>query len=112
VSVPISVVETKEFARHAAAVWTDDERSAFVDWIARNPTAGDLIPGAGGLRKVRWRREGTGKRSGARVVYFYHGRTMPLYLLMVYAKAQRENMDHAGVQALARVVIAIKQQFR
>ena len=71
-SVPITVVELPLFQRLAAAVWDDTEREEFVDFIARNPAAGDLIPGAGGVRKVRWRRQGMGKRGGARVIYFHH----------------------------------------
>jgi hypothetical protein len=73
-------------------VWGDTERAEFVDYIARNPEIGDLIPETGGVRKVRWRRQRTGKRGGARVVYFYHDLQMPLFLLLVYAKAQREDM--------------------
>jgi hypothetical protein len=91
-SSPITVVELPLFQRLAAAVWNNAEREEFVDFIARNPEAGDLIPETGGVRKVRWRRQGMGKRGGARVIYIYHGVQMPLFLMMVYAKAQRENI--------------------
>jgi hypothetical protein len=57
-SVPLSVVETPP--EH---VRSDAERQEFVDYIARNPEAGDLIPDTGGVRKVRWRRQGMGKRA-------------------------------------------------
>jgi hypothetical protein len=69
---PITVAETAVFLRQAAEIWTDDERGAFVDFNARNPEAGDLVPQSLGLRKVRWRRRGIGKRGGVRVIYFYH----------------------------------------
>ncbi|HEX3575314.1 MAG TPA: addiction module toxin RelE, partial [Rhodopila sp.] len=49
------------------------------------------MPDTGGLRKIRWPRPGTGKRGGVRVVYFCHDDSMPLYLLLIYAKAEREN---------------------
>jgi hypothetical protein len=65
--VPVSVVETPQFVRQADDVWSDDERHEFVDYIARNPEVGDVIPETGGVRKVRWRRQGTGKRGGVRV---------------------------------------------
>src|SRR5438067_12375043 len=81
------------FIRQAAAVWTEEERSEFVDFIARNPEVGDLIPQSGGVRKVRWTRRGSGKRGGARVIYFYYTADMPLYLLMMYAKAQRDDLS-------------------
>ncbi len=49
-----TVVETAEFQKKAKAVWSDAQREAFIDWIAANPGAGDVIPGADGARKVRW----------------------------------------------------------
>ncbi len=101
---PITVAETAVFMRQAADVWTDEERSAFVDFIARNPEAGDLIPESGGVRKVRWGRQGSGKQGGVRVIYFYQRSDVPLYLLMIYAKARREDLSPDAkrvVQALA-----------
>lgn len=55
---------------HGCSVWGDDERASFIDWIAQNPEAGDVIPGATPLRKVRWGRAGTGKRGGVRGIYY------------------------------------------
>jgi hypothetical protein len=56
-------------------------------WAA-NPDAGDVIPGAGGCRKVRWRRPDMGKRGGARVIYFNRLEQGEIWLLMVYVKAK------------------------
>jgi mRNA-degrading endonuclease RelE of RelBE toxin-antitoxin system len=75
--------ETPLFAHQAERVWSDAEREEFVDFIAGNPEAGDLIPETGGVRKVRWSRAGSGKRGGARVIYFHHDANQPLYLLLV-----------------------------
>jgi hypothetical protein len=80
------VAETPLFVRQADSIWNEQEREEFVNYIARNPEAGDVIPESGGVRKVRWGRAGDGKRGGARVIYFYHDDTRPLYLLLVYAK--------------------------
>ena len=60
-----SVIEHPTFQRQAAGIWNEDELHAFVDWIAANPLAGDVIPGADGARKVRWSVQGRGKRGGA-----------------------------------------------
>jgi hypothetical protein len=65
-----TVAETDVFIRYAQQVWSADERDAFVTWIASNPLAGDVIPGTAGLRKVRYSRQGVGKRGGVRVVYY------------------------------------------
>ncbi|MBS0272984.1 MAG: type II toxin-antitoxin system RelE/ParE family toxin [Proteobacteria bacterium] len=89
----IAVAETPLFVRQAEKIWSEAEREAFVDFIARNPEAGDVIPDTGGVRKVRWSRSGSGKRGGTRVIYFFLHRGKPIYLLMMYAKARQENLD-------------------
>ncbi len=111
-NVPLSVVETPQFVRQAADVWDDAERQEFVDYIARNPEAGDVIPDTGGIRKIRWRRQGMGKRGGVRVIYFYHNPVTPLFLLMVYAKAVREDVAPEAKKALAEFVARIKRAAR
>lgn len=88
----LTVIETDEFSTWAAKVWSDSEREAFVDWIAANPEAGDVIPGTGGCRKVRWSRAGMGKRGGARVIYYLRLASGEVVLLIVYAKAKFDNL--------------------
>ena len=87
-----AVVETAEFQKQAKAVWSDAEREAFIDWIAANPSAGDVIPGADGARKVRWGGAGKGKRGGVRVIYFHLTDDEIVLLVMVYAKAVQANV--------------------
>lgn len=107
---PVTVVETPTFLRQAGAIWDEDDRLALVDFIARNPESGDLIPGTGGVRKVRWSRQGSGKRGGARVIYFYYHADAPIYLLLAYAKAQRTDMTPDEKRAVAALASALKQQ--
>lgn len=104
----ITVVETPLFVRQADAIWSDDERSEFIDFIAASPEAGDLIPETGGVRKVRWGRSGSGKRGGARIIYFHHDAKRPLYLLLVYAKARRENLTPDEKKLIRTFATAIK----
>jgi hypothetical protein len=92
---PVSVVETTEFLAATRRMMTDEERGLLVDYLAYNPAAGELIPGTGGVRKLRWGLEGRGKRGGARVVYFYHSETMPLFALTAYAKNERADLSQA-----------------
>ena len=86
-----TVAETEIFQRYAASIWSESERLEFVEWIAANPLAGEVIPGSGGCRKVRWSRSGMGKRGGARVIYFNvpDGR---IWLLIAYAKSRFDNL--------------------
>jgi hypothetical protein len=105
---PVTVVETSLFLRQAEKIWSDEERALLIDHVARNPEAGDIIPGTGGVRKMRWSREGSGKRGGARVVYFYHDMDRPLYLLLAYAKAQASDMSADEKKAVAAIAAFIK----
>ena len=92
-AVPVSVVETPEFLAATRKLMSDDERALLMDYLAYNPAAGDLIPGTGGVRKLRWALDGRGKRGGARVVYFYHDAGMPLFALTAYAKNERADLS-------------------
>lgn len=107
-TLPITIAETPLFIRQASALWSDEERLEFVDFIARNPAVGDLVPAGHGIRKVRWSRQGQGKRGGVRVIYLYHGNDMPLYLLMIYAKARQEDLSPDARQAVQVLVERLK----
>jgi hypothetical protein len=70
------------------------------------------MPDTGGLRKIRWSRPGTGKRGGVRVVYFCHDDSMPLYLLLIYAKAERENWTRDEKRRAQALTNDIRQAYR
>ena len=99
-----TVIETDVFVRAAAQVWTDSERVTFIDWLAANPDAGDVIPGSGGCRKVRWTRPGMGKRGGARVIYFNRLECGEIWLLMVYVKAKFDNLPVSFLKQLREAI--------
>ncbi len=88
----LTIIETPTFVEDAYKLWTEDELSAFYFWLAEHPDAGDVIPGSGGCRKVRWFRQGIGKRGGVRVIYFYRQGDGELWLLVIYAKSVRETI--------------------
>lgn len=93
-----TVIETPTFQRQAQALWSEAERLEFIDWIALHPTAGDVIPGASGARKVRWSRAGTGKSGGARVIYFNLTDEEIVLLVAVYAKSERSSMNPSEIK--------------
>ncbi len=96
-----TVAETPVFIRYAEEVWSEAERQAFITFIALNPEAGSIIRGSGGCRKVRWSRTGTGKRGGARVIYFL-GEEATVWLLIVYTKAKFDNLPTSFIAQLKR----------
>lgn len=87
-----TVIETPTFSRLCADYCTEGERGAFAAWIAAHPEAGDVIPGAGGCRKVRWSRSGMGKRGGVRVIHYNQLADGRIYLLLIYAKGVQDNI--------------------
>lgn len=93
-----TVVETPTFQRQAGKLWSEEERLEFIDWIASNPLAGDVIPGADGARKVRWSRAGSGKSGGVRLIYFNLTDAEVVLLIAAYAKAERTNMTPADIR--------------
>lgn len=94
-----TVIELPLFQRQVEKIWTQQERHAFIDWIAANPLAGDVIPGSkAGARKVRWQASGRGKRGGARVIYYHFAEDGVLALVQVYTKSERENITAKEIE--------------
>lgn len=93
-----TVIETPAFRKQAETVWGGAERHAFIDWIAANPDAGDVIPGTDGARKVRWTRPGSGKRGGVRIIYFHLVADEVVLLVMIYAKATRATVKAGDIE--------------
>jgi hypothetical protein len=108
----VTVVETPEFLARAGQLMREDEREALVTYLAANPTAGDLIQGTGGVRKLRWRLEGQGKRGGARVIYFYHSEDTPLFALTVFAKNERADLTQRDRNDLRRLTKILVETYR
>lgn len=107
---PVVVVHVESFARLAARVWSAEEHEAFVDFIALNADAGEVIPGLGGIRKIRWSRAGIGKRGGSRVVYYLYNEKAPIYLLKVYAKGQKADLSADEKKALRKAADVLKAE--
>ena len=98
-----TVAETPVFVRYTAEVWSEAERQEFINFIAANPEAGDIIRGSGGCRKVRWSRSGTGKSGGVRVIYFL-ATEGTVWLLIVYSKAKFDNLQASFLAQLKKGV--------
>jgi hypothetical protein len=109
---PITVVETDEFLRATKKLMDDAARAELVGLLACNPTAGDLIQGTGGVRKIRWGLEGRGKRGGARVIYFFHDMDMPLFVLEAFAKNDRANLTKSECHELRQVTELIVESYK
>jgi hypothetical protein len=100
----LTIGELPEYIRRADKLLTEAQRRGVIDYLAAHPKAGDLLEGTGGIRKLRWARDGRGKSGGVRVIYYFHSEAMPLYLLTLFAKNERANLSKAERNALAGLV--------
>ena len=102
-------IEHPAFTRRITDLLSDEEYRAFQEELAANPEAGDLIPGLGGLRKVRLALPGRGKRGGARVLYLVVMRKATIYLLHVFTKGECEDLPPEKRRIIRGLVEEIKR---
>lgn len=97
-------IETHVFKNMRENLLSDDEFQQFQTYLLDNPSAGDTIMGTGGCRKIRWKRQGMGKSGGVRVIYYHRSISGRIYLLLLYAKNQQENLTQSQKSALKNII--------
>ncbi|QEH38117.1 Toxin HigB-2 [Aquisphaera giovannonii] len=102
-------IETSIFTRVIGGLLDDEGFRALQLALLLAPRAGSVIPGSGGLRKMRWASGGGGKRGGCRVIYHWHEPSETYYLLYAYRKNEQEDLTGEQIQALGRIV---REEFR
>ena len=108
-----AVIETADYLADArVAGFVEDERRAVVDFLAENPRAGDLIPGTGGARKLRWARPGKGKSGGYRVITYFGGDDVPVFLLALFSKGDKVNLSQAERNELREELAGLARDYR
>ncbi len=107
-----TVVETPEFQRRLRRLLTTDECHSLIDYLAAHPDAGDVVPGTGGARKLRWAGQGKGKSGGVRVVTFFSGPPVPVFVLTVFGKGEKINLSKPEQNALRKVLGELVAEYR
>lgn len=105
----ITITELSSFSKKAAKILDQETLGALRSYLLQYPEKGDVIPGTGGVRKLRWAASGRGKRGGARVIYFYHVVGTTIYLMSCYAKNDQTDLSAADKKHLKAVVEQIKK---
>ena len=108
----MEIFATKSYERAIRKLITVSARREMEATIAADPRAAPVIPGTGGIRKLRWAVPGRGKSGGVRTIYFYHAGPGALYMLTAYAKADRDDLTPDDRKAWSRLVTTIKNEER
>jgi hypothetical protein len=100
----LTIVETSAFTAAWPNYWTPEEFGDFCAWLALNPDGGDVIPGSGGCRKVRWKAPGRGKRGGVRIIHFNRLANGEIWLLTMYAKNERASVPNRVLREILETI--------
>lgn len=100
------IIETSLFTRQVQKLLSDEEYRQLQIELAARPDLGAVIRGSGGLRKVRWRAKGRGKRGGSRVIYFWAVDDHQILMLLIYPKNVQDDLSREQLSALRKVVEA------
>lgn len=105
-----TVIETESYLRAAKdAKMAEEERAAAVDLVAGNPETGDVMQGTGGVRKARLAGRGKGKSGGYRVVWYFGGGDIPVFLLTVFGKGEKANLTQGERNALRSLTTTLRE---
>lgn len=105
----IAITELPPFSKKVTKILSQEEQEALHRHLIQHPDEGDVIPGTGGIRKLRWAASGRGKRGGARVIYFYHVVGTTIYLMACYTKNEQDDISPAVKKQLKAIVDQIKK---
>ncbi len=97
-------IETPIFTKLVIDLMPDDEYRKIQLALVLRPEAGKIIPGSGGLRKIRWKSSGSGKRGGLRLIYFWDVQDDRIYMLLIYKKSKQEDLTPSQLKILRNLV--------
>jgi hypothetical protein len=100
----MELIETTIFSRQVQSALSAEEYHALQLHLAGNPDAGALIPGSGGLRKLRWGLENRGKRGGVRVIYYWRSAAGQIFLVYLYPKNVLSTLSPTEIRTLRGLI--------
>ena len=96
----MEIIENSVFTRRIKDILSDDEYGQLQRMLVADPEAGVVIPGSGGLRKLRWAIPGKGKSGGLRIIYYWYVNEEIIYMLFVYKKSEQEDLTVKQIKIL------------
>ena len=108
----LDVVEFGDFGKDARNLLDETQINDLCNELATLRQLGNVIKDTNGLRKFRWGAKGKGKRGGVRVVYYYGGDHMPIFLISIYSKSEKADMTNPEKKAARKLIEALKKEYR
>ena len=113
----IKIIETKFYLNQLSKIihkGLDEDllRNEIKEFISENPQDGDVIPGSGGLRKIRYPMPGKGKSGGYRIIYYFYNEKNPIHLFTIYQKSRAENLSDQEKQTFSKLIKELKEIYR
>lgn len=106
-----TIIELPEYLKQADKLLSNSERQSIINYLAVHPSAGDIMQGTGGIRKLRWAAQGKGKSGGVRIIYYHHNEFIPLFLLTLFGKGEKTNLTKAERNNLAKFTLLLVKNY-
>lgn len=103
-NIGVIFIETSLFTRLIVDFLSEEEYANLQQFILKQPDAGKIIPGSGGLRKLRWHKDRKGKRGGVRIIYYWKKSDNEIWLLTVYEKSKQEDIPKKMIKKIAEEI--------
>jgi mRNA-degrading endonuclease RelE of RelBE toxin-antitoxin system len=101
----VEFIEASIFTKYIYSYLTEEQYSGLQSFLLKYPESGKIIPGTGGVRKLRWGMTGSGKQGGVRVIYYFKRRVDEIWLLTIYSKSEVENIPAHILRQIAEEII-------
>ncbi len=103
-----TIVELPEFQKKSDKLLSNSERLSIINYLAAHPSAGDIMQGTGGIRKLRWSAQGKGKSGGVRIIYYHHNDSM---LLTLFGKGEKANLTKTERNELTKFTSLLTKNY-
>ena len=107
-----TIVELPEYIKRSRKILKKSESDSITNYLATHPASGKIMKGTGGIRKLRWSSQGKGKSGGVRVIYYYHNKSIPLFLLTLFGKGEKDNLTKGERNDLAKFTLQLINNYR
>ena len=97
-----TIVELTEYIKRSEKLLSNTERLSIINYLAKHPASGEIMKATGGIRKLRWSAHGKGKSGGVRIIFYYHNKSIPLFLLTVFGKGEKSNLTKTERNELSK----------